>query len=313
MATFVLQQTAMELQVIIWVSLNSLVLGIPSGWYEFESAEYFFSSETLNWTEAKGACEGLGGALYVPSDNDTEYSFVRTTLGTNATRWWVGVNDLAEELVFRDTNDNLVTYTDWFPGCFSVVLLCMASQTRIASNCAEFNKPVFLTYTKLTDVGRYYWNDTPCSDKQNYICKVISGKISTSAGTATGITTPKTDPIATKTAPATNATVPITIATTTAETTIVSNAVAMTDKPITHGPLNECGFQPSPRVQCLDLKRDVYGCKKSNRRFVSSSAFLQSERNSIVACFIECLNTFKCESANYSSETKIVCSCLILN
>ncbi|ELU14439.1 hypothetical protein CAPTEDRAFT_199680 [Capitella teleta] len=285
MATFVLQQTAMELQVIIWVSLNSLVLGIPSGWYEFESAEYFFSSETLSWTEAKGACEGLGGALYVPSDNDTEWvassilsyasaifadSFVRTTLGTNATSWWVGVNDLAEELVFRDTNDNLVTYTDWFPG---FPYNSQPTQNETDQDCVEllreFNEPVFLSLTKLTDVGRYYWNDTPCSDKQNYICKVI------------------------------NATVPITIATTTAETTIVSNAVAMTDEPITHGPLNggpliSLAYPPQTRIQ---PSRSVVFNKEAVQASISV--------NTIICRPVECISFKLVTPAHRAGEEQL--------
>ncbi|ELU01989.1 hypothetical protein CAPTEDRAFT_192860 [Capitella teleta] len=311
-ATFVPQQTAMELQVIIWVTLNSLVLAIPSGWYGFESAEYFFSSDTLDWTDAKGACEGLGGALYVPSDYDTEYSFVRTTLGTDATDWWIGVNDLAEELVFRDTNDNLVTYTDWFPGFPHD---SQPTEGETDQDCVEllreFNKPVFLTFTKLTDVGRFYWNDTPCSGKQKYICKKIPGGIiATTTATTTTVPTPQlfqhttTVPTTTTTVPTTTTSAPTTITTTTVKTTIVSTAVETTIEPTTSGPPKDCGFQPSPRVQCSGLSQDVYGCKKSNRRLVSNSAFLQSKRNSIVACFIECLNIPKCESANYSSETK---------
>ncbi|ELU01988.1 hypothetical protein CAPTEDRAFT_192859 [Capitella teleta] len=298
----------MELQVIIWVSLNSLVLAIPSGWYGFESAEYFFSSETLDWTDAKGACEGLGGALYVPSDYDAEYSFVRTTLGTDATDWWIGVNDLAKELVFRDTNDNLVTYTDWFPGFPHD---SQPTEGETDQDCVEllrkFNKPVYY-YTRLTDVGRFYWNDTPCSGKQKYICKKIPGGIiaTTTATTTTDPTTTTTVPTTTTTVPTTTTSAPTTITTTTVKTTIVSTAVETTIEPTTSGPPKDCGFQPSPRVQCSGLNQDVYGCKKSNRRLVSNSAFLQSKRNSIVACFIECLNIPKCESANYSSETKVV-------
>ncbi|XP_063042523.1 CD209 antigen-like protein E [Engraulis encrasicolus] len=79
----------------------------------YEGRCYYFSTDKMNWTDSRDACESMGGHLLIL--NDTEEMDFATNHGAG---FWIGLSDLDEEGTFRWVDGTLLTNSNltWSPG-----------------------------------------------------------------------------------------------------------------------------------------------------------------------------------------------------
>ncbi|KAI4904993.1 hypothetical protein NFI96_017073, partial [Prochilodus magdalenae] len=70
----------------------------PDDWVFYGRKCYFFSKDTLNWTQSRDNCISMGGHLTI-INNKEEQEFLRIQLTSNkeTTAFWIGLTDLQTE------------------------------------------------------------------------------------------------------------------------------------------------------------------------------------------------------------------------
>ncbi|XP_072177280.1 uncharacterized protein [Diadema setosum] len=84
----------------------------PGGWTEFSSYCYKPVHSSLSWLNAETYCQEQGGHLATPLSDD-EYDYMRKMFRwsiTTTSVFWIGLNDIDEEGVWKDAEGNSVTY-----------------------------------------------------------------------------------------------------------------------------------------------------------------------------------------------------------
>ncbi|MEL6926105.1 MAG: lectin-like protein, partial [Bacteroidota bacterium] len=75
----------------------------------FNGSKYFYNAASVTWNEAQSAAENNGGHLVVINDA-AENQFLRNQ---TETRFWIGLNDFANEGNFVWVNGDPLNYTNW--------------------------------------------------------------------------------------------------------------------------------------------------------------------------------------------------------
>ncbi|XP_063963415.1 uncharacterized protein LOC129273234 [Lytechinus pictus] len=94
------------------------VSSCSDGWTEYGSNCYLPVLTSLSWLDAETACQGEGGHLAVP-DNEDEYNFMRRSLRwsqSDSSTIWLGYNDIAVEGTWVDAEGNTPSYAPWKSG-----------------------------------------------------------------------------------------------------------------------------------------------------------------------------------------------------
>ncbi|XP_059150338.1 collectin-11-like [Physella acuta] len=115
------------------------------------------SSESVNYTNAKLACEVLGGTLYTPKTDEKLNIFQQLVTSLNV-MLWIGLDDIETEDVFKWADDGSILTSSWR------VRLFPSGQPDNAwgnEDCVSYN---------------YYFpkqiNDAACDIKMNYLCEM---------------------------------------------------------------------------------------------------------------------------------------------
>ncbi|XP_065106143.1 uncharacterized protein [Paramisgurnus dabryanus] len=136
-------------------SSDKPVCNCKSGWIQYGSSCYLFSSNTFNWMEARDYCKKQGASLLKLDGSDDEWGFLTGTTGT--VPHWIGLTDQTTGQ-WRWTDDT--PYTDknrWGEG---------QPDDWKEHGLGEGGEDCgHITY-------RHTLNDDHCSSKYNCICKV---------------------------------------------------------------------------------------------------------------------------------------------
>ncbi|XP_065107233.1 asialoglycoprotein receptor 1-like [Paramisgurnus dabryanus] len=136
-------------------SSDKPVCNCKSGWIQYGSSCYLFSSNTFNWMEARDYCKKQGASLLKLDGSDDEWGFLTGTTGT--VPHWIGLTDQTTGQ-WRWTDDT--PYTDknrWGEG---------QPDDWKEHGLGEGGEDCgHITY-------RHTLNDAHCSSKYNCICKV---------------------------------------------------------------------------------------------------------------------------------------------
>jgi uncharacterized protein YraI len=92
---------------------NFVIGGSSNDRVEFNGHEYQLISNAKTWTEAKDACEALGGYL-VSLNSEEENNFVNNLVGAN--RIWIGFSDELNEGNWQWVTGETITFTNWRSG-----------------------------------------------------------------------------------------------------------------------------------------------------------------------------------------------------
>ncbi|XP_051750603.1 C-type lectin domain family 10 member A isoform X1 [Ctenopharyngodon idella] len=86
-----------------------------SGWISYKSSCFLFSSNTLNWTEARDYCKTQGALLLKIQDDDREWAFLNNhTIPIN---YWVGLTDQTTgQWRWADDTPYTMNKERWAPG-----------------------------------------------------------------------------------------------------------------------------------------------------------------------------------------------------
>ncbi|KAK9973959.1 hypothetical protein ABG768_022072 [Culter alburnus] len=86
-----------------------------SGWISYKSSCFFFSSNALNWTEARDYCKAQGALLLKIQDDDREWAFLNHH--TIPTSYWVGLTDqTTDQWRWVDDTPYTMNKERWNPG-----------------------------------------------------------------------------------------------------------------------------------------------------------------------------------------------------
>ena len=125
-----------------------------SGWTMFKNDCYKFSLEAKDWDEAEKICVQDNGHLASILSND-EMVFISCLQDPAAVhKTWIG----------GKKNGNSFNWTDGKEFEFENWKVGQPNNQGGAEDCIEFN----------SDPGQSHhekWNDAPCSNKRNYVCK----------------------------------------------------------------------------------------------------------------------------------------------
>ncbi|MBR8828699.1 MAG: hypothetical protein DSM107014_12500 [Gomphosphaeria aponina SAG 52.96 = DSM 107014] len=88
--------------------------GVGKGTIVDGTYEYFLSTEPSTWTDAQAMALAMGGNL-VTINSAEENQFLVDTFGTTEA-FWIGLNDVENEGVWKWVSGEEVTYTNWHPG-----------------------------------------------------------------------------------------------------------------------------------------------------------------------------------------------------
>ena len=124
----------------------------PPKWIHLQGSCYWFSSNTLDWSAAKFACEALGSKLTVVNGHGEQQ-----VLGPNVGRKiWIGLH--------RDAKDNKRwLWVDGSQAIFAVRSQNQSENWKGIENCVEMNT-----------AGK--WNVKNCSHHVHYACENVVGK-----------------------------------------------------------------------------------------------------------------------------------------
>ena len=86
---------------------------VPQGYVTHNGSQYLLLEDYLTWDDAQAQAQWLGGNL-VTINSAAEEQWLQETFGTD--KYWIGINDKAQEGVFAWASGEAVTYTNWAPG-----------------------------------------------------------------------------------------------------------------------------------------------------------------------------------------------------
>ncbi|XP_066930898.1 low affinity immunoglobulin epsilon Fc receptor-like [Clytia hemisphaerica] len=120
----------------------------------YRSTYLLVRSPPLNMHQAKHACARFGGFLATINNQREHHFLVAKLQHYNIRSAWVGLNDKANEKVFRWDGSNVAGFKKWCPH--------EPNNFRYGEDCVELLGPV--NYKCL--------NDLPCTRVLPYICEV---------------------------------------------------------------------------------------------------------------------------------------------
>ncbi|MEK6607434.1 MAG: CotH kinase family protein [Myxococcota bacterium] len=116
-------------------------------------ADRYFGICTLprTWPDALAQCAALGGRLATPR-NDAEEAFVADlALGRSAENWWLGINDIAQEGAWVESEGDPIAYFAWAPD---------RPNGTTDQNCV------------VLDAKLGGWNDKACGEAHPAVCRL---------------------------------------------------------------------------------------------------------------------------------------------
>ncbi|KAL4624684.1 collectin-12-like [Arapaima gigas] len=125
--------------------------GCPQQWKHFREKCYYFSTERVNFEEAKKNCDSRSSSMVIISDIEEQQWVQKEVAGQSF--FWLGLTDMEED-TWRWVDGSLPTITKWKPGQPD-------NWTRWhpeGENCAGM-------------VHRGYWNDFYCQENLGFICE----------------------------------------------------------------------------------------------------------------------------------------------
>ena len=118
---------------------------------------YVVVEDPKTYDDARANCEAMGRKLPEPKSAEEDDEIVELAKSYNMDAFWIGVDDLAEEGVFKyESDESPVTYTDWQPG--------MPDNYDNNEHCVQiynYGNP------------EYHWNDQDCSAVLPSVCEKI--------------------------------------------------------------------------------------------------------------------------------------------
>ncbi|XP_067261791.1 asialoglycoprotein receptor 1-like [Chanodichthys erythropterus] len=127
-----------------------------SGWISYKSSCFLLSSNALNWTEARDYCKAQGALLLKIQDDDREWAFLNHH--TIPTPYWVGLTDQSTgQWRWVDDTPYTMNKERWNPG--QPDDWKQHGLGEEGEDCAA-----------ITVIGKL--NDSHCSIKQGFICRV---------------------------------------------------------------------------------------------------------------------------------------------
>ena len=117
--------------------------------------KYVVVEDPKTYDDARANCEAMGRKLPEPKSAEEDDEIVELAKSYNMDAFWIGVDDLAEEGVFKyESDESPVTYTDWQPG--------MPDNYDNNEHCVE-----------ISGLLNYRWNDQDCSAVLPSVCEKI--------------------------------------------------------------------------------------------------------------------------------------------
>ncbi len=120
-------------------------------WECSASGDYLVCQVTVDWEDARGACQGLGMdlAVFSTAEENTEVSTL--AYGVSATQYWIGLGDHDEEASWMWVDGTALDYDAWYGA---------EPNDSGGEDCVHTNWQI---------VGE--WNDYTCSNEQAFICE----------------------------------------------------------------------------------------------------------------------------------------------
>ena len=115
---------------------------------------YNFSSGTLNWNQAKSACEKLGSNL-VAINSQAEQQALASKITYNQWTWIGFYRNPEDKSQWLWVDGSRSTYTNWNTG----------EPNSHGEECAHM-------YSEASEANRFKWNDQKCIDTFRYICEI---------------------------------------------------------------------------------------------------------------------------------------------
>ena len=116
-----------------------------------ESSYYFCDNLNLRWVVADFACDFTNYELVsIGSEEENEFVY-NTAMSLDTGRWWIGINDRAQEDNFVWSSGEPVTYLNWAGG---------EPNDSNGEDCTELNR-----------FGDDTWNDINCNQSLLFICE----------------------------------------------------------------------------------------------------------------------------------------------
>ncbi|XP_066446128.1 CD209 antigen-like protein C isoform X2 [Eleutherodactylus coqui] len=123
----------------------------PPAWKMIKSNCYYFSSSSQTWERSKELCVERNGILLVIKK---EFEMISLWPTIRQQRYWIGLKRNPENIdQWEWTDGSPLTFSAWNEG--------EPNNDRDNEHCAEVLG------------GRQSWNDCPCNNKLNYICKGV--------------------------------------------------------------------------------------------------------------------------------------------
>ena len=119
----------------------------------FGNRTYLFCTAVAAWREAQGLCASRGYDLTGIGDAGEDRWLAQAVRAHANARWWIGLNDIAQEANFAWISGEKLSYVHWESG--------EPNNTDGNEDCAELNRFG-------VDGG---WNDEPCDNAQPFVCE----------------------------------------------------------------------------------------------------------------------------------------------
>nr|XP_022336336.1 macrophage mannose receptor 1-like isoform X2 [Crassostrea virginica] len=134
------------------VTKPGYVMGCQPGDKPFQGNCYRLWQQRLNWNAAKTRCHTMGATLASINSRE-EQNYVMTLIPKYGYGYWIGLNDLANQMTFFWSDGNPVAYTNW--------------AAREPNNYGKRNEDCVLM---LRTSGQ--WNDAICQNPADgFVCK----------------------------------------------------------------------------------------------------------------------------------------------
>ncbi|MBN3307370.1 COL12 protein, partial [Amia calva] len=141
--------TAKSQEIVITIYIFT---GCPPQWTSFRSKCYYFSTERLNFDEAKTYCEGKSSTLVVINNQEEQQWIRRQVAGKGF--FWLGLTDREEENTWKWVDGTMPSFTKWKAGQPDN----WSHGHEQGEDCAGM-------------IHEGYWNDFFCEEINSFICE----------------------------------------------------------------------------------------------------------------------------------------------